>query len=139
MSAATLNSLFILSTMMSRCSSPMPSITVWLVSSSREKWKEGSSWASLYRAAPILSLSALLLGSMAICNTSTHQLITCSHATRAQHGDIVAPILSLSASLWYNGNLQQTPILSLSALLFGSMKICKRTSQYLNCIVLAAM
>uniref|UniRef100_A0A0A8YLW2 Translation elongation factor G, putative n=1 Tax=Arundo donax TaxID=35708 RepID=A0A0A8YLW2_ARUDO len=29
--------------MISRCNSPIPSITVWLVSSSLEKWNDGSS------------------------------------------------------------------------------------------------
>jgi hypothetical protein len=51
-SHSTLNSRRRRSTMISRCSSPMPSITVWPVSSSREKPKEGSSCASLARPMP---------------------------------------------------------------------------------------
>mmetsp|Transcript_83802 Transcript_83802/g.215751 ORF Transcript_83802/g.215751 Transcript_83802/m.215751 type:complete len:216 (+) Transcript_83802:472-1119(+) len=55
--ASTLNSRFMRSTMISRCSSPMPSMTVWFVSSSRLKRKEGSSAASFCSASIILSES----------------------------------------------------------------------------------
>ena len=68
--------------MMSRWSSPMPSMTVWLVSSSRLKLKEGSSCASLMSPLLIFSRSLLLLGSMAILMTGSAQSdaeLTCVH------------------------------------------------------------
>mmetsp|Transcript_17777 Transcript_17777/g.40738 ORF Transcript_17777/g.40738 Transcript_17777/m.40738 type:complete len:242 (-) Transcript_17777:1466-2191(-) len=55
MSHSTLNSRFIRSQMISRCSSPIPSMTVCPESSSREKRKEGSSAASLMSAVVIFS------------------------------------------------------------------------------------
>lgn len=65
--ASTLNSLFMRSTMISRWSSPIPSITVCPVSMSRENRKDGSSAASLAKAVDIFSWSALVLGSTATC------------------------------------------------------------------------
>mmetsp|Transcript_31773 Transcript_31773/g.68281 ORF Transcript_31773/g.68281 Transcript_31773/m.68281 type:complete len:232 (-) Transcript_31773:1487-2182(-) len=52
---STLNSRFMRSQMISRWSSPMPSMTVWPESSSREKRKDGSSAASLMSAPVIFS------------------------------------------------------------------------------------
>ena len=49
----------------------MPSMTVWLVSSSRVKWNEGSSCASLMRPWDIFSRSALVLGSTATLITGS--------------------------------------------------------------------
>ena len=57
--------------MISKCSSPMPSMTVWLVSSSRLKLNEGSSCASLDSPTPIFSRSPLDLGSIAILMTGS--------------------------------------------------------------------
>mmetsp|Transcript_68925 Transcript_68925/g.162070 ORF Transcript_68925/g.162070 Transcript_68925/m.162070 type:complete len:257 (-) Transcript_68925:1321-2091(-) len=57
MFASTLNSRLSRSMMISKCSSPMPSMTVWLDSSSRLKRKEGSSAASFASASPNLSAS----------------------------------------------------------------------------------
>jgi len=57
--------------MISRCSSPMPSMTVWPDSSSREKPKEGSSCASLARPWPIFSRSPFVLGSIEILMTGS--------------------------------------------------------------------
>ena len=54
----------------------LTSMTVWLVSSSRWKWKLGSSCASLYSPLPILSRSAFVFGSIAtcasVCNVQRH-------------------------------------------------------------------
>ncbi|MNC35005.1 hypothetical protein D3C75_834700 [compost metagenome] len=50
---------------MSRCSSPIPEMMVWPVSSSVLTRNDGSSWASLPRAIPIFSWSALVFGSTA--------------------------------------------------------------------------
>ena len=93
MSAATLNSLFILFTMMSRWSSPMPSITVWLVLSSRENGKEVSSCASLYKAAPILLLSAFSLG----LNGNLQQ----PYVITKLNSDIMLMFLNTNVAAWY--------------------------------------
>ena len=63
--ASTVNSRRIRSTRISRCSSPIPEIIVWPLSSSVLTLNEGSSWASLPKATPIFSWSALVLGSTA--------------------------------------------------------------------------
>ena len=69
--ASTLNSLFILSTMISRCSSPIPFIIVCPDSSSDVTLNEGSSFANLPNASPIFSWSALVFGSTAISMTGS--------------------------------------------------------------------
>ena len=51
--------------MISRCSSPMPAMMVWPVSSSVRTRKVGSSSASFIRLSPSRSWSTLVLGSMA--------------------------------------------------------------------------
>src|SRR6056297_3091333 len=65
MLASTLNSRRILSTRMSRCSSPIPEMIVCPVSSSVLTRKDGSSCASLPSAMPIFSWSGFDLGSTA--------------------------------------------------------------------------
>ena len=60
--ASTLNSRSRRSTIISRCSSPMPAMMVWPVSWLVDTWKVGSSSASLVRARDILSCSAFGLG-----------------------------------------------------------------------------
>ena len=61
----TLNSLFILSTMMSKCNSPTPAIKVWPVSGFVLTRKVGSSSASFCKAMFIFSWSAFVFGSTA--------------------------------------------------------------------------
>ena len=73
--ASTLNSLFILSTMISKCNSPIPFITVCPDSSSDVTLKEGSSFANLARASPIFSWSAFVFGSTAISITGSGKSI----------------------------------------------------------------
>ena len=63
--ASTLNSRIIRSTSTSRCSSPMPAMIVWPVSSSVWTWKVGSSSESELSALPSLSWSFFVLGSIA--------------------------------------------------------------------------
>ena len=63
--ASTPNSRFMRSTMISRCSSPMPEMMVWPDSSSVRTRSDGSSCARRPRATPIFSWSALVLGSTA--------------------------------------------------------------------------
>merc|ERR1711966_295899 len=58
-------------TMIPKCNSPIPSMTVWFVSSSRVKWKEGSSAANLTKPVDIFSKSALDFGSMATLMTGS--------------------------------------------------------------------
>mmetsp|Transcript_11034 Transcript_11034/g.29224 ORF Transcript_11034/g.29224 Transcript_11034/m.29224 type:complete len:234 (-) Transcript_11034:231-932(-) len=72
---STLNSRIMRSQMISRCSSPMPSMVVCPDSSSREKRKDGSSAASLISALVILSWSALVLGSTATLITGSGKSI----------------------------------------------------------------
>ena len=68
---------------MSRCSSPMPEITVWPVSSSNFTTKVGSSSESLASPAPSLSWSALVLGSTAT------EMTGMGNADRLQHHGLV--------------------------------------------------
>ena len=63
--ASTLNSRFMRSTMISRCSSPMPAMMVWPDSSSVRTRNDGSSCARRFSAMPIFSWSALVFGSIA--------------------------------------------------------------------------
>src|SRR5471032_2647268 len=60
-----------MSTLISRCSSPMPLRMVWPLSWSVETRKDGSSWARRTSAMPIFSWSALVLGSMATSMTGS--------------------------------------------------------------------
>ena len=62
---STLNSRRKRSTMISKCNSPIPAITVWPVSSLVNVLKVGSSSANLAKAKPILSWSFLVFGSIA--------------------------------------------------------------------------
>src|ERR1019366_7831157 len=75
MFASTLNSRRIRSTSTSRCSSPMPEMMVWPVSSSVLTWKVGSSSASRWMAVPSFSWSLLVLGSMATLITGAGNVI----------------------------------------------------------------
>src|SRR5947209_1231188 len=63
--ASTPNSRFIRSTMISRCSSPIPEMIVWPDSSSVWTRNDGSSCARRLSATPIFSWSALVFGSTA--------------------------------------------------------------------------
>ena len=73
--ASTLNSRSMRSTSTSRCSSPMPAMIVWPVSSSVWTVKVGSSSESENRALPILSWSALVFGSTATWMTGSGNTI----------------------------------------------------------------
>src|SRR6185437_2082599 len=75
MFASTLNSRCMRSTMISRCSSPMPEMIVWPVSASECTRKVGSSSASFWSAMPNLSWSALVLGSIATSITGAGNFI----------------------------------------------------------------
>src|SRR5579864_6533246 len=74
-----------MSTLMSRCSSPIPRRMVWPDSWSVETRKVGSSAASFCRATPSFSWSALDFGSMAIS-------ITGSGVLQPGQGDDVAGV-----------------------------------------------
>ena len=74
-SASTLNSRSILSTMISRWSSPIPLMIVWPLSSSVPTLKLGSSWASFWSAIAIFSWSALVFGSTATLITGSGKSI----------------------------------------------------------------
>src|SRR5688572_32090833 len=63
--ASTPNSRFMRSTMISRCSSPMPEMMVWPDSSSVCTRNDGSSCARRFSATPIFSWSTLVFGSTA--------------------------------------------------------------------------
>src|SRR5205823_1840895 len=76
--ASTLNSRIRRSTMISRCSSPIPEMSVCPVSSSVRTWNVGSSSASRWRPAPSLSWSPLVLGSMATEITGSGNVIDSS-------------------------------------------------------------
>ena len=87
MLASTPNSRLSRSTMISRCSSPMPEMSVWPLSSSVRTLNVGSSCWSLCRAPPSLSSSALLRGSIAIEITGSgksmdSRMIGCSSEQR---------------------------------------------------------
>mmetsp|Transcript_68954 Transcript_68954/g.202414 ORF Transcript_68954/g.202414 Transcript_68954/m.202414 type:complete len:207 (-) Transcript_68954:1358-1978(-) len=90
--ASTLNSRLMRSTMISRCSSPMPSITVWFVSSSRLKRKDGSSAASFVSASIILSESAWDAGSQATLITGSGKSIL-SRTIGASRAQRVSPVV----------------------------------------------
>ena len=64
--------------MISRCSSPIPEISVWPVSRSRLTRKDGSSLASLVQRLPSFSWSALVLGSIAMWMTGSGNSIDSS-------------------------------------------------------------
>mmetsp|Transcript_35983 Transcript_35983/g.94661 ORF Transcript_35983/g.94661 Transcript_35983/m.94661 type:complete len:235 (+) Transcript_35983:894-1598(+) len=89
---STLNSRIMRSQMISRWSSPMPSITVWPDSSSREKRKDGSSAASLMSAFVILSWSAFVLGSTDTLMTGSGKSIF-SRMTGALGSHSVSPVV----------------------------------------------
>ena len=76
--ASTLNSRIIRSTSTSRCSSPIPEISVWPVSSLVRTWKVGSSSASRPSAVDIFSWSAFVLGSIATLITGSGNSIVSS-------------------------------------------------------------
>ena len=63
------------STMISRCSSPIPWMIVWPVSGSLWTRKVGSSWASFWSEPPSFSWSALVFGSMATAMTGSGNFI----------------------------------------------------------------
>ncbi|COX04545.1 Uncharacterised protein [Mycobacterium tuberculosis] len=66
------------STRMSRCSSPMPPMTVWPVSESRCTLKVGSSSASFWIDRLSFSWSLLVFGSMATSITGSGKVIDSS-------------------------------------------------------------
>jgi len=101
MFASTLNSLSSLSTIISRCNSPMPAITVWPVSLSVPILKVGSSSAILFKARESLSWSAFVLGSIAIEITGSGKLID-SYFIGLVGVHIVSPVL-----IFFNPRLQQ--------------------------------
>src|SRR5580658_1335160 len=78
MLASTLNSRSIRSTIISRCSSPIPAISVCEVSLFTLTRNEGSSLASFCSASPSFSWSALVLGSIAIWMTGSGHSIDSS-------------------------------------------------------------
>mmetsp|Transcript_19542 Transcript_19542/g.29298 ORF Transcript_19542/g.29298 Transcript_19542/m.29298 type:complete len:299 (+) Transcript_19542:465-1361(+) len=90
--AFTLNSRFSLSTMISKCSSPIPSMTVWLVSSSLLKRKDGSSPASFAKASIILSESTWVSGSQATLITGSGNSIR-SREIGASKEQRVSPVV----------------------------------------------
>src|SRR5580698_1729309 len=82
------------STMISRCSSPIPEMTVWPVSSSVRTRNVGSSSASFWRAMPILSCSALVFGSTATEMTGSGNVI-CSRTIGYFSSQSVSPVVVL--------------------------------------------
>ena len=70
----------------------MPEITVWPVSSSVRTWKVGSSSDSAARALPILSWSALVLGSTATWMTGSGNS-SASSTIGCLGSDSVSPVL----------------------------------------------
>lgn len=89
---STLNSRTMRSQMISRCSSPMPSMTVSPDSSSREKRKDGSSAASLMSAFVILSWSDFVLGSTDTLITGSGKSIF-SRITGLSNAQRVSPVV----------------------------------------------
>eukprot|EP01139_Manchomonas_bermudensis_P003031 Amastigsp_a7038_3.p4 type:complete len:124 gc:universal Amastigsp_a7038_3:412-41(-) len=81
------------STMISRCSSPMPAIRVWPDSSSVLTRKDGSSWARRCSAMPIFSWSALVLGSTAWVITGSGKTMR-SSMTMASGSHRVSPVVT---------------------------------------------
>ncbi len=84
--ASTLNSRRMRSTMMSRCNSPMPLMTVWPVSAFCSTRNVGSSSASFWIARPSFSWSAFVFGSIATSSTGSANVIdrgrpACRHPT----------------------------------------------------------
>ena len=80
------------STMISRCSSPMPAMMVWPESMSVRTLKVGSSCASLASAMPIFSWSALVFGSTATSMTGLGKSID-SSTTGCRSLQIVSPVI----------------------------------------------
>ena len=78
--------------MISRCSSPMPAISVWPVSSSVVTRNVGSSSASRASAVPSLSWSAFDLGSTATEITGSGNVID-SSTIGADSTDRVSPVV----------------------------------------------
>mmetsp|Transcript_33077 Transcript_33077/g.84832 ORF Transcript_33077/g.84832 Transcript_33077/m.84832 type:complete len:209 (-) Transcript_33077:1068-1694(-) len=89
---STLNSRCMRSTMISRWSSPMPSMTVCPVSSSREKRNEGSSAERRTSASDILSCSFFEAGSTATLMTGSGNSIF-SRMTEAAGSQRVSPVV----------------------------------------------
>ena len=79
--------------MMSRCSSPIPEMTVCPVSSSNRTTNVGSSSASFASPAPSLSWSAFVLGSTATEMTGVGKLID-SSTTWSSGSQIVSPVVA---------------------------------------------
>ena len=91
--ASTLNSLFNLSTIMSRCNSPIPAIIVCPVSWFVYVLNVGSSSASFARAIPIFSWSAFVFGSIAIEITGSGNSID-SSITGCFSSQSVSPVVT---------------------------------------------
>ena len=79
--------------MMSRCSSPIPEITVWPVSSSKRTTNVGSSSASFCSPVPSLSWSAFVFGSTATLITGVGKLMD-SSTTGLSGSQIVSPVVA---------------------------------------------
>ena len=88
---STLNSRLILSTIISRCNSPIPEIIVCPEASSVFTWKVGSSSANFDNAVPIFSTSAFVLGSIAIPITGSGKSID-SKTIGCFSSDNVSPV-----------------------------------------------
>ena len=78
--------------MISRCSSPMPLITVWPISGSTPTRNDGSSAASLPSAADSFSWSALVFGSTATSITGSGNSMRSSTTWRST-SDSVSPVV----------------------------------------------
>ena len=84
--------------MISRWSSPIPLMMVWPVSSSERTRKVGSSSASFCSATPILSWSALVLGSTATEMTGSGKLID-SRMIGVRSSESVSPVVVLRSPM----------------------------------------
>jgi len=90
--AKTLNSLFILSTIISKWSSPIPEIIVWPVSWLVSTLNVGSSLVSLFNASAIFSSSDLVAGSIAWEITGSANVI-CSRIIGLASSQRVSPVV----------------------------------------------
>ena len=111
--ASTLNSRFRRSTMISRCSSPIPEMSVCPVSSSVSTRKVGSSSASRARPLPSLSWSAFDFGSTATEMTGLGERHRLEHDRRRLDRERVAGRRRLEADA--GGDLARADLLALLA------------------------
>ena len=126
-----MNSLFNLSSIISRCNSPIPAIIVWPVSWFVYALKVGSSSANFAKAIPIFSWAALSFGSIAISITGSGNSID-SSITGLFSSHKVSPVVTFFkptaaaispaytfsiSSLWFACICRILPILSFLSLL----------------------